>query len=102
MSPKEQAECNHLAAMAIYCDGRVLNLFDGRYLQALLQRLNPAWKIPGATIFAASLLDKEYEAMKKLHYLLVVTSTLLQMAHRILIITASTTYLHLLRLEPYS
>lgn len=76
MSPKEQAECNHLAAMAIYCDGRVLNLFEGQYLQALLQRLNPARKIPSATTFAATLLDKEYEAMKKL-----VLSTLLASGH---------------------
>lgn len=44
MSVKEQAECNHLGAMAIYCDGRVLNLFEGPYLQALFHRLNPAWK----------------------------------------------------------
>lgn len=76
MSLKEQAECNHLAAMEIYCDGRVPNLFEGQYLQALLQRLNSAWKISSAKTFAAKLLDKEYEAMKKL-----VLSTLLASGH---------------------
>lgn len=76
MSPKKQAECNHLAAMAVYCDRRILNLFEGYYLQALFQRLNSAWKIPSATTFAATLLDKEYEAIKKL-----VLSTLLASEH---------------------
>lgn len=62
--------------MAINCDGRVLNLFEEPYLQALFHRLNPAWKIPSPTTFASTLLDKEYEAMKKL-----VLSTLLTSGH---------------------
>ena len=74
VSPKEQAERNHLAAMAIYCDGKVLNLFEGRHLNTLLQRLNPTWKIPSKTTFAATLLDKEYEAMKKLFLSLLLAS----------------------------
>lgn len=65
LSKQDQEEMTRLAAMALYKTGHPFNTFQDESWAAWCHKMNPAWKIPSAKLFAEVSLDEIYEKMKK-------------------------------------
>ena len=64
LQPKEQEELADLATIAIYADGKSLDLFNKPHIIAFINKLNPAFVIPSRKTFSETLLDKAYLKIK--------------------------------------
>jgi hypothetical protein len=64
-SKADQEEADELAAMAIYCTGSKVSLFESDRWRQFLFKLNPAFRVTPRALISGALLTQAYEKMKQ-------------------------------------